>query len=163
MNRTEQINRIVADAKAKTNDPKWHRALDKAAAGLIEGSICVTLFADGYALVTTANNSYRVNGVCHCAAAQYGHTQCVHRCAKRITELLEESGLAEAAARRCDVIIADIKAIGSSRAEVIAEIESIWPKTWPPLAVELMARFRVNSLNYLADDMLRAVRMAIAI
>ena len=52
----------------------------------------------------------------------------------------------------------------SSRKNLIAEIENIWPRFVPglPLAVELMARFRVNSLNFLDDDMLRRVRLAIA-
>jgi hypothetical protein len=85
---------------------------------------------------------------------------------------LEENALAEAAAARCDVIIADIKEIAetlattsdkpATRNEIIAEITNMWPRTWPPLATELMARFRVNSLNFLADDMLKAVRLAIA-
>jgi hypothetical protein len=51
----------------------------------------------------------------------------------------------------------------SSRENLIAEITNIWPRVeTTPLAVALMSRFRVNSLNFLDDDMLRRVRLAIA-
>jgi hypothetical protein len=50
----------------------------------------------------------------------------------------------------------------SPRKNLIIEIENAWPNTWPPLAVELMARFRCNSLEFLDDDQLRRVRLAIA-
>jgi hypothetical protein len=32
----------------------------------------------------------------------------------------------------------------SSSEEIIADIEKTWPRTWPLLAVELVARFGVN-------------------
>jgi len=52
----------------------------------------------------------------------------------------------------------------SPRANLIAEIENIWPRFAPglPLATELMARFRVNKLEMLDDEMLRRVRLAVA-
>jgi hypothetical protein len=49
------------------------------------------------------------------------------------------------------------------RNQLIVEIKACWPKTWPPLAVELMARFRRNQLEMLDDDSLRRVRLAIAL
>ena len=58
------FNKVVADAKAKAgSDKKWTRAIEKAAAGILDGSIIVTVLAHG-ALVTSANGSYRANGVC---------------------------------------------------------------------------------------------------
>lgn len=150
-----KFNQIVETAKAKAaNDPKWLRAIEKAFAGLLDGSICVTLFADGYALVTTATGQHRVNGRCACKAAEHGHTQCVHRCAKRLVELMDAP---EAVSFSDDVA-------ASPRANLIAEIKNIWPRFAPglPLAVELMARFGKSSLEMLDDDLLRRVRLAVA-
>jgi hypothetical protein len=52
----------------------------------------------------------------------------------------------------------------SPRATLIAEIENIWPRFAPgvPLYTELLARFGKSNLNMLDDDMLRRVRLAIA-
>jgi hypothetical protein len=149
---TQKFNTTVEAAKAKAaSDPKWLRAIEKAAAMMASGELVVTLFADNTALVTSPRNSYRVNGHCHCRAAQNGHTQCVHRCAKRIAELMDVP----------DTFTADVAA--SSRKNLIIEIKNVWPKIWPPMAVELMARFKVNRLEYLDDDSLRRVRLAIAL
>src|SRR5262245_23980092 len=90
------FNKVVSDAKAKTSDKKWLAAIEKAAAGILDGSIIVTLFCDGYALVTTATGQHRVNGVCDCKAAQHNHTQCVHRSAKRLIENYEAAACREA-------------------------------------------------------------------
>jgi len=48
------------------------------------------------------------------------------------------------------------------RSELISTITRIWPKTWPPLYTELLARFGKSNLEMLDDDMLRRVRLAIA-
>jgi hypothetical protein len=163
---TEKFNQIVETAKAKAaGQPQWIRAIEKAARMMAGGELCVTLFADNTALVTSPNGSYRVNGHCPCAART---AHCYHRCAKRLAELIDEARLAEAAALRCDAIIEDIKAIAadvqaSPRKQLIAEIENIWPRVEStPLAVELMARFRVNKLEFLDEDQLRRVRLAVA-
>jgi hypothetical protein len=52
----------------------------------------------------------------------------------------------------------------AERARLIAEIKAAWPRFAPglPPAVELMARFGKNQLEMLDDDMLRRVRLAIA-
>jgi hypothetical protein len=79
---------VVEEAKAKTNDPKWLRAIDKAAAAILSGEMIVTTLAHG-ALVTTANGTYAANGHCNCEAARHGHTQWTTsgfstcRCARR--------------------------------------------------------------------------------
>jgi hypothetical protein len=151
-----KFNQIVETAKAKAvNDPKWMRAIDKAAKGILSGELIVTTLAHG-ALVTTANGTYAANGHCNCEAARRGHTQCYHRAAARLMDLYEME-MASAVSFTADVA-------ESSRANLIAEINNIWPRVNPqlPLAVELMARFRVNKLEMLDDDMLRRVRLAIA-
>jgi len=152
---TEKFNQIVSEAKAKTNDPKWLRAIEKAAAAILSGEMIVTTLANG-ALVTTANGTYACNGTCCCRAAQNGHTQCRHRDAARLMDIYETDALS--------VSFADDVAT-SSRENLIAEIKNIWPRFAPglPLAVELMARFRVNRLEMLDDGSLRDIRLAVAI
>jgi hypothetical protein len=59
-------------------------------------------------------------------------------------------------------LAADVAA--SPRKNLIIEIENIWSRTQTtPLAVELMARFKCNKLEFLDDDQLRRVRLAIAL
>jgi len=153
---TEKFNSIVAEAKAKAaNDPKWLRAIEKAAKAILSGEMIVTTMAHG-ALVTTANGTYAANGHCNCEAARRGHTQCKHRAAARLMDLYETEVASVA------TFTADVAA--SSRQNLIAEIENIWPRIEPhlPLATELMARFGKNKLSMLDDDSLRRVRLAIA-
>jgi len=151
----QKFNKVVADAKAKTNDPKWLRAIDKAAAAILSGEMIVTTLAHG-ALVTTANGTYAANGHCNCEAARNGHTQCKHRAAARLMDIYETETAPEAVSFAEEVAM-------SSRSNLIAEIENIFPRVCDvPLADELMARFRVNKLDMLDDDCLRRVRLAIA-
>jgi hypothetical protein len=150
-----KFEQVVADAKSKTNDAKWLRAIEKAAKGILSGELIVTTLAHG-ALVTTSNGTYAANGHCNCEAARRGHTQCYHRAAARLMDRYEIEMVSTS------TFTADVAE--SSRANLIAEINNIWPRVNPqlPLAVELMARFRVNKLEMLDDDMLRRVRLAVA-
>jgi hypothetical protein len=151
---TEKFNSIVEAAKAKTNDPKWTRAIEKAAKGILSGELIVTTLAHG-ALVTTSNGTYAANGHCNCEAARRGHTQCYHRAAARLMDRYEQE-MAQAVS-----FTADVEA--SSRANIIAEINNIWPRVeTTPLSTALMARFGKNKLEMLDTDMLRRVRLAIA-
>ncbi|HEU0183788.1 MAG TPA: hypothetical protein VFS27_00635, partial [Blastocatellia bacterium] len=87
---TQKFNGIVEAAKMKAaNSPEWLRAIEKAARMLASGELVVTLFADDTALVTSPNGSYRVNGHCACKAALSGHSECYHRAAVRLVEMLE--------------------------------------------------------------------------
>jgi hypothetical protein len=148
-----KFNQIVETAKGKTSDPKWLRAIEKAAKAILSGEIIVTTLAHG-ALVTTANGTYAANGHCNCEAARRGHTQCYHRAAARLMDLYETVPEAVSFAE---------EVAASPRANLIAEIENIFPRVCDvPLADELMARFRVNKLDMLDDDCLRRVRLAIA-
>jgi hypothetical protein len=81
------LKAATESAKAKTTDPRWLRAIDKAAAKLAAGELIVTLLAND-ALVTSENGTYRVNGHCTCPAT-VGH--CYHRCAVRLVEMMESA------------------------------------------------------------------------
>ena len=158
----ETFNTVVAAAKERAaNSPAWVRCLDKASKMLASGELVATVLASGV-LVTSPNGSYLVTaGHCPCAART---KHCYHRCAARIATLLEEAELAEAAARRCDAIIEDIKTIAadiqsSPRAELIADIRRVGG---PNLADALVRRFKCSDLNFFADDVLRDIRLAIA-
>jgi hypothetical protein len=52
-------------ASKAANDPKWLRAIEKAAKAILSGEMIVTTLAHG-ALVTTADGTYAANG--HCSA-----------------------------------------------------------------------------------------------
>lgn len=153
---TKKFNSIVETAKAKAaKDPKWLRAIEKAAMAILSGEIIVTTLAHA-ALVTTANGTYACNAACCCAAARKGHSQCYHKAGARLWEIYETETAAEA------VFTADVAA--SPRANLIIEIRNIWDRTQTtPLAVALMSRFGKNKLEMLDDDMLRRVRLAIAV
>ncbi len=152
---TEKFNSIVEAAKAKAvNDPKWLRAIEKAAKAILSGEMIVTTLAHG-ALVTTANGTYAANGHCNCEAARRGHTQCYHRAAARLMDLYETEVATQA------TFVADVAE--SPRQHLIIEIENLWSRTQTtPLYTELLARFGKSNLNMLDDDMLRRVRLAIA-
>ena len=84
---------VLAATKAKAaGNAKWTRAVERAAAGLQSGELIVTLLFDG-ALVTSPNGSYRVNGHCACLAALSGHSECYHRAAVRIVEMIETASV----------------------------------------------------------------------
>jgi hypothetical protein len=163
----QQIKQAAEIAKSRTSDKRWLSAIDKAVAGFESGNWIVTELATSIAVTTESGKTYFANGVCQCEAYNRS-TACKHRALYRLIQIANEVEAAEEAARRCDAIIADIKAIAdeiaaSPRQNLIAEIENIFPRVCDtPLAVELMARFRVNNLEMLDDDMLRRVRLAIA-
>src|SRR5262245_53489405 len=100
----QALNTAIETARAKAiNSPEWMRAIEKAAKMLQSGELCVTLFADDTALVTSPNGSYRVNGVCPCAAKT---AHCYHRAAKRLVEMMDAEPVATKAATRDELISA---------------------------------------------------------
>jgi hypothetical protein len=139
---------------------------------LASGELCVTLFANGYALVTSPNGSYRVNGECPCAART---SHCYHRAAKRLVEMIEETAPAVVShdtrtcehlnCDECDRIIGDQVerdiAAYDARAALIADIKARWPHHEYNLADELMARFKRNQLEMLSIDFLQAIQAVI--
>jgi hypothetical protein len=81
---------VVKEAKAKAADNgRWIRAIERAAAALMNGELIVTTLSDSHALVTSANGSYWVNGSCQCKAAKADHKECYHRAAARLMEIYE--------------------------------------------------------------------------
>src|SRR5262245_12524489 len=181
-----KFNAIVEAAKTKAADsPAWLRAIEKAAAGILDGSLIVTTLAHG-ALVTGKNGSHHANGRCDCEASRRGHSQCYHRAAARLMHnyetaaavspaevLATKAATSDGAQRRGDrdlqhldrcqphgALADDIAA--TPRKQLIIEIENVWPETWPPIFRELLARFGKSHLHMLDDDQLRRVRLAIA-
>ncbi len=152
----QKLSQIVSEAKMKAaNDPKWLRAIDRAAKGILSGEMIVTTLAHG-ALATTASGTYAANGHCNCEAARRGHTQCYHRAAALLMDIYESEVAALA------TFAADVEA--STRKQLIAEIENIWPRFAPgvPLYIELLARFGKSHLDMLDAGLLRDIRLAIA-
>jgi hypothetical protein len=81
-----KLTAAVEIAKSRTNDPKWIKAIDKAAAALAAGQLFVTLL-NGYALVTSENGTYHVTAkTCDCPA-RVAH--CYHKCCYRLVEMIE--------------------------------------------------------------------------
>jgi hypothetical protein len=108
-----KFERVVEEAKAKAaNDPKWLRAIEKASTGLLDGSICVTLFADGYALVTTATGQHRVNGRCAC---------------RNFTGSLPESTFPNRRRRWSPTNAADLEYCGLKTCERFGDLEKLAP------------------------------------
>jgi hypothetical protein len=87
-----KLETIITTAKSKTTDARWIRAIDKAGEKLASGQLYVTLL-NGYALVTSENGTYHVNGHCDCPA-RVAH--CYHRCAVRLIEMMEAAPAAPA-------------------------------------------------------------------
>jgi hypothetical protein len=140
----QKFNEVAEAAKAKTNDKRWHNAIQRAVDGVASGQWVITELQNSIAVTTDSGETHFVNGHCTCRAAQLGQP-CKHLALRRLIELYNETA-----------------PVAVSRASLIADIKATWSKTWPPLAVELMARFRVNLLEMLDADMLRRVSLAIA-
>ncbi len=152
-----QIKKAAETAKSKTSDKRWIAAIDKAVAGVESGWWIITELAGCLAITTETGNTYFANGVCQCEAYQHS-TACKHRALYRLYAIANEiEETAPAAVSLEDDVAA------SPRQHLIIEIENVWPKTWPPLYAELLARFGKSDLNDLDDDMLRRVRLAIAV
>lgn len=152
---TLQFANIIETAKAKAaGNAKWLRAIEKAARMLASGELCVTLFADDTALITSPNGSYRVNGHCPCAART---AHCYHRAAKRLVEMMEETApvavSAEHDARTCEDINCEecIRLIDEKVERDIAdaEVETAFAAKFPGyhIADYLLKFYGKNSLR----------------
>jgi hypothetical protein len=148
------LKKAAEIAKSRTNDKRWLAAIDKAVAGVESGWI-ISELATCIAVTTESGETYFANGACGCKAFALGQA-CKHRALARLIEIANETAPVAVSLEQ------DVAA--SSRPALIAEIRNIWPRFAPglPIEVELMARFKVNRLEMLADDMLKAVRLAVA-
>jgi hypothetical protein len=80
---------VIETAKLRAaSSPRWIKAIDRAAAALLDGSLIVTTLRNG-ALITSKNGTYRVNGRCACSAAKHGDDVCYHKAAARLVEMYE--------------------------------------------------------------------------
>ena len=91
---------------------------------------------------------------CDCAAGRQ-EMMCFHVAAAAQVNVMCQS------MRRAPAAVLAPKS-ADERQTLIDSIQSAWPKTWPPLYTELLARFGKSNLEMLDDDMLRRVRLAIA-
>lgn len=155
------LQNVVESAKQKAaSRPEWVRAIEKAAAMLQSGELCVTLFADNTALVTSPNGSYRVNGTCPCQART---AHCYHRAAKRLVEMMDAvpgmHGTGIMGVAQCETApAADVVATkaATSRASLIADIKRA------NIDGELLRRFRTNDFQLFATETLADICAAIA-
>lgn len=139
-----KFERVVKEAKAKAaGNKRWIAAIEKAADAILNDKWIITELFHCVVITTESGKTYRANGHCQCEAF-FRDQPCKHRAAARLLDLYEATD-----------------DVASSREEIIADINARWPRDIN-LADELMARFLVNSLNFLADDMLAGVLAAIA-
>jgi len=123
--------------------------VEKAARALLSGEIIVTVLANNGGVVTGAPGTYHLrHGFCSCPAAMNGCNHCYHVSALRIATIAGELETAPVVSR--PALIADIKAAWSRRFH------------GERLADKLLRSFRVNTPDYLAEDMLRDVLAACA-
>jgi len=108
------------------------------------------------AITTESGKTYFSNGVCQCEAYRRS-TACKHRALFRLYAIASEieETVPEAVSLADDVAASDRKTL-------IVEIKAAWPKSWGPIEVELLRRFRCSDLNFFAEDVLRDIRLAIA-
>jgi len=151
----EKFKAVAETAKAKINDKHWQNAIDKAVAGVVSGWWVITELADGVMVTTETGHTYHANGSCQCRAFELGQP-CKHRALARLIDLYNEAETAAGAVSLADDVAA------TPRRALICEIKAAWPKTWPPIYSELLARFGKSDLDMLDDDCLRRVRLAIA-
>jgi hypothetical protein len=90
-----KFEKVVKEAKAKTNDSRWLAAIERAAEGVLSGAWIVTELADGIAVTTESGKTYFANGHCQCEAFRRG-APCKHRAAARLLELYAAAGAAAA-------------------------------------------------------------------
>src|SRR5262245_10494439 len=133
---TQVWNSVVEAAKkAAADSPTWLRAIAKADAQ-VQSNPCITELANGVMITSPSGRTYLANGVCQCEA--YKHRMaCWHRAAAQLIARYNEALAAPvpAPAKPAD-----------ERGALIADIKRAWPKTWPPLYTELLARFGKSNL-----------------
>ena len=123
-----KIKKAAEMAKSRTNDKRWIAAIDKAVA-VVESGWIITELATCIAVTTESGKTYFANGVCQCEAYRRS-TACKRRALYRLTVIAAEMETATPAVSPTDEEIADDVA-NSSRANLIAEIENIWPRFEP--------------------------------
>jgi hypothetical protein len=85
----DQLTQIATEAKSKTNNKRWQRAIDNAVAGVISGWWIVTELKDSVCITTEQGHTYFANGSCQCRAYELGQP-CKHRSLYRLIQLYNE-------------------------------------------------------------------------
>src|SRR5262249_24484182 len=92
-----KFEKVVKEAKAKTNDERWLAAIERAAGGILSGSWIITELSDSYAITTESGKTYFVSGSCQCRAFELG-LPCKHKAGGRLLDLA--AGVVKSAAPR---------------------------------------------------------------
>src|SRR5687768_9404085 len=80
---TDILTAVIEQAKqSAANDPRWIRAIERAAAELVENPY-IERDGDHLLLASPSGNAYEANGVCQCEAYKHGKP-CWHRAAGRL-------------------------------------------------------------------------------
>jgi hypothetical protein len=106
------LTQALETAKSKTQNEKWIRSAEKAAAKLTNGELIVTLLADG-ALISSANGTYKTTRKsCTCPAkVEY----CYHKSALALCEMMEGTAVPSPV---------------DEKAEVIDQLRAAWSKKY---------------------------------
>jgi hypothetical protein len=155
INNIEKFNAVIEAAKTRAaGNTRWIKAIERAADNLLNNP-CITEVADGLIITSGSGETYRVSGQCQCKAHSFGDP-CWHRAAAKLVQRYNET--------EKETVSFSVSP-ANERANLIVEIRAIWPIVEPglPLENELLARFGKSNLEFLDTDMLRRVRLAIAI
>jgi hypothetical protein len=85
----DQLTQVAKEAKAKTSDRHWLKAIDNAVAGIISGWWIITELYNCVAITTETGQTYFANGRCQCEAYKNGQP-CKHRSLYRLIQLYNE-------------------------------------------------------------------------
>jgi hypothetical protein len=94
-----KFERVVQEAKAKTDNKRWIAAIEKAADAILNGKWVVTQLFHCWVFTTQSGKTYRANGVCQCEAF-FRDQPCKHRAGARLLNLYQEMEAAPVAAPR---------------------------------------------------------------
>jgi hypothetical protein len=101
------LQAIVNSAKlAAATDQRWVRAIDRAAAQLVENPY-VEALDDHTLLIAGEHGVYTANGSCQCKAYQHGQP-CVHRAMSRLYQRYTEAQTRQARRPAYDQALAEI-------------------------------------------------------
>jgi hypothetical protein len=84
-----KFERVVEEAKAKTDNKRWIAAIEKAADAILNGKWVITQLFHCWVFTTESGKTYRANGVCQCEAF-FRDQPCKHRAGARLLNLYQE-------------------------------------------------------------------------
>lgn len=90
---------VEAAKRNASNDPRWVRAIEKAAIEIEQNPYIAMVDGDLIIASETSGGVYQVNGHCDCMAGMHGKP-CKHRALKRILQRYNEAEARKAAAAK---------------------------------------------------------------